>query len=144
MPVSMWKQHTFSLATDPLSDLTNARLTTVMGGIAVDLISAPIEPGTYDIRFAAAMGGITMFLPACAEVQTGGRSFWGGTRLRGAEQFWTEMRRVFATSSVRVPSTPPAWAIQPHDQRAVTLRISANSLMGGIEIYQLEPEVVAS
>lgn len=43
-----------------------------MGGIAVDLISAPIEPGTYDIHFAAVMGGITMFLPACATRQPEG------------------------------------------------------------------------
>jgi hypothetical protein len=144
MPMSMWKQHTFSLATDPISDLTKKRLTTVMGGIAVDLISAPIAPGTYDIEFAAVMGGITMFLPACATLEPGGRSVWGGTRINGAEQFWTEMRRVFAPSSVQVPATPPPWAIEPHQDRAVSLRISVSSLMGGMEIYQLESDPVRS
>jgi hypothetical protein len=140
MPLSIWKQHTFSLATDPISDLTNKRTATLMGGIAVDLISAPIEPGTYDIHFAAVMGGITMFLPACATLQPEGRSFWGGTRLHGTEQFWPEMRRVFAPTAIQVPSTPPPWAIEPHQQRDVTLRISVSSLMGGMEIHQLEVE----
>jgi hypothetical protein len=144
MPLSVWKKNTFSLATDPLSQLATARLTTVMGGIAVDLISAPIEPGTYDIRFAAVMGGIKLFLPACATVQPDGRAILGGNRRHGAEQFWTEMKHVFAGSSVRVPSAPPPWAVQPNEERAVTLRISVDSLMGGMQIYQLESEAARS
>ena len=140
MPLSMWKQHAFSLATDPLSELTDARLTTVMGGIAVDLIGAPIEPGTYEVRFGAVMGGISLFLPACVTLEPTGRSLWGGTRRRGAQDFWTDMQRTFARTSVDVPSTPPRWAVQPHDERPVTLRVAVDSLMGGVEVHQLEPE----
>lgn len=69
MPTSVWNQQTFSIATDDLSALTQNASTTVMGGLVIDLISAPITPGTYDIRLTSVMGRIQIFLPAYAKLQ---------------------------------------------------------------------------
>lgn len=110
IPVSMWNKQTFSIATDDLSALTQDKLTTVMGALVVDLVSAPITPGTCPIRLNAVMGGIQIFLPSYARVQLNGETFWGGNRVYRGEAFWQEMRKASTNTIIQVPSTPPAWA----------------------------------
>jgi hypothetical protein len=138
MTTSVWNKQTFSIATDELSALTGDGFTTVMGRLVIDLVSAPIPAGTYDIRLTAVMGGIEIFLPAYAEVQLNGETFWGGKRQYGGEAFWQEMREAFANSDIQVPATPPEWATASHEAYPVTLRFTINTVMGGTQIYQLE------
>jgi hypothetical protein len=142
MATSVWNQQTFSLVTDDLSKLTGDQLTTVMGGLSIDLVSAPIPPGTYDIRLTAIMGGISIFLPAYANVLLNGETFWGGKRLYRSEDFWQEMRDAFSRSSVQVPTTPPAWATTSYAETPVTMRFTINTIMGRAQLYQLAPESV--
>ncbi len=144
MPVSMWNKQTFSIATDELSELTNGEFTTVMGALVIDLVSAPIEPGTYDIRLNAVMGGIQLFLPAYAKVHLNGETFLGGNRVYRGEAFWREMRKAFANTIVPVPSTPPVWATASYEDHPVTLHLTISTTMGGAHIYQLEPNPVES
>ena len=77
---SMWNKQTFSIETDGLSAIIGGEITTVMGAVVIDLVSAPITPGTYDIRLNAVMGGIQLFLPAYARVQVNGETFWAFMR----------------------------------------------------------------
>jgi|GEM_PF-6933177 len=114
MPTSMWNKQTFSVATDELSALTGEDFATVMGTLVIDLVSAPITPGTYDIRLTAIMGGIQIFLPAYVKVQLNGETFWGGKRIYHGEEY------------------------------PVTLRFTINTTMGRAHIYQLEPNSVES
>jgi Cell wall-active antibiotics response 4TMS YvqF len=139
MPTSMWNKRTFSIATDELSALTDDEFTTVMGSLIIDLVSAPITPGTYDIRLTAIMGGIQIFLPAYAKVQLNGETFWGGKRIYRGKEFSQEMQQAFANSTIQVPTTPPLWATASYEEYPVILRFTINTTMGGANIYQLEP-----
>jgi hypothetical protein len=139
MPTSVWNKQTFSIATDELSTLTRDEFTTVMGSLVIDLVSAPITPGTYDIRLTAVMGGIQIFLPAYAKVLLNGETFWGSKRIYHGEAFWKEMREAFANSTIQVPTTLPVWATASHKEYPVALRFTINTTMGGAHIYQLDP-----
>jgi predicted membrane protein len=108
----MWNKQTFSIATDELSALTSNEFTTVMGALIIDLVSAPITPGIYNIHLTAMMGGIRIFLPAYAKVQLDGKPFWGDKRVYRPEQFWEEMRSAFANSDVQVPTLSGAGVYQ--------------------------------
>ena len=144
MPTSLWNKQIFSIATDELSALMHDELTTVMGSLVIDLVSAPIAPGTYPIRLNAMMGGIQIFLPAYAKVVLNGERFWGGTRIYRGDAFWQEMREAFAHSTIQIPSTPPAWASASHAEYPMTLQLTINTTMGGMHIYQLAPNSVES
>ena len=140
----MWNKQTFSIETDGLSAITGGEITTVMGALVIDLVSAPITPGTYDIRLNAVMGGIQLFLPAYARVQVNGETFWGGNQVYRGETFWQEMRKAFANSTIHVPTTLPVWATASYEEYPVTLRFTINTTMGGAQIYQLDPNSVES
>ena len=144
MPISMWNKQTFSIATDELSALTHDEFTTVMGALVIDLVSAPIPAGTYDIRLNAVMGGIQIFLPAYAKVQLNGETFLGGKHIYHSKAFSDEMQQAFASSNIQVPTTLPAWATASYEEYPVTLRFTINTTMGGAQLYQLEPSSVES
>ena len=140
----MWNKQTFSIATDELSALTGEEFTTVMGALVIDLVSAPITPGTYHIRLNTVMGGIQIFLPAYAKVQLNGERFWGGNQVYRGDAFWQEMRKAFTNSIVHVPQTPPAWASASYEEYPVTLQLTISTAMGGAHIYQLAPNSLES
>ena len=144
MATTMWSRRTFSIATDGLEAFTGDEFTTIMGGLIMELVSAPIKPGIYNIRLTALMGGIRIFLPAYAKVELHGASFWGGKRLYQSNEFWRQMQEAFAGSNVQVPTTPPAWARASYTEYPVTLRFTINAIVSGASIYQLEPNNVAS
>lgn len=144
MSTSMWSKQTFSIATDDLSVLTGDEFTTVMGALVIDLVSAPIAPGDYDIRLTAIMGGIQIFVPAYAKVQLHGGTLWGGKKIYRGEGFWQEMREAFNDANIRVPTALPAWAKASYEENPVTLRFTINTIMGGAQIYQMEPDSVES
>lgn len=144
MATTIWSRQTFSIARDGLEAFTGDEFTTIMGGLVMELVSAPIQPGIYNIRLTTMMGGIQVFLPACAKVELLGTSFWGGKRLSKSSEFWPQMREAFAGSNVQMPATPPAWALASYAEYPVTLRFSINAIMGGANMFQLEPNTVAS
>lgn len=139
MPTSVWNKQTFSIATDDLSTLTRDEFTTVMGSLIIDLVSAPITPGTYHIRLNAVMGGIQIFLPAYAKVHLNGETLWGGKRVYRGEAFWKHMQQAVANTVIRMPTTTPAWVTAAYEDYPVTLQFTINTTMGGVHIYQLEP-----
>jgi hypothetical protein len=140
----MWSRRTFSIATDGLEVFTGDDFTTIMGGLLMDLVSAPITPGIYNIRLTALMGGIRIFLPAYPRVELHGASFWGGKRLYQSNELWHQMRADFASSSVQMPAIPPEWAHASYTEYPVTLRFTINAIIGGATIYQFEPNNIAS
>ena len=144
MATTIWSRRTFSIATDDLEAFTGDAFTTIMGGLIMELVSAPIQPGTYNIRLMALMGGIQIFLPAYAQVELHGTSFLGGKRLYKRNEFWPQMREAFTGSNLQVPPTPPAWAHAAYTEYPVTLRFTINAIIGGASMYQLEPNTVAS
>lgn len=144
MATTMWSRRTFSIATDDLAAFSSDTFTTIMGGLIMDLVSAPINAGTYDIRLTALMGGIQLFLPAYAKVEFHGASFLGGKRLYRSNEFWRQMQDAFAGSDVQLPTSPPAWASASYSETPVTLRLTINAILGGASIYQLEPNAITS
>jgi hypothetical protein len=141
---SMWTRQTFSVARDGLEAITGDQVTTVMGGLVMELVSAPIAPGVYHMELTAFMGGIQLFLPANANVELRGASFWGGKQLYRDQEFWRRLHEAFAESGVQLPATPPAWAHASYAENPVTLQLTINAILGGASVYQLEPDVVAT
>jgi hypothetical protein len=144
MAAALWRRQTFSIATDGLELVTGDQLTTIMGGLIMELVSAPIQPGIYTIRLTALMGDIRIFLPAYAKAELQGASFWGGKRIYRNNEFWYQMRAAFAGSDVQVPATPPPWAHASYTEYPVTLRFIINTIMGRASVYQLESNTVAN
>ncbi len=143
MATTIWSRQTCSIARDGLAAFTGDEFTAIMGGLMMELVSAPIQPGVYNIRLTALMGGIRIFLPAYAKVELYGASFWGGKRLYRAQEFWQQLREAFAGSDAQLPATPPAWARASYAENPVTLRFTINAIVGGARVYQFEPTFVA-
>jgi hypothetical protein len=76
MTTTMWSRRTFSIATDGLEVFTGDEVTTIMGGLIMDLVSAPIKPGIYNIRLTALMGGIRIFFPRMLKWSFMAHHFW--------------------------------------------------------------------
>ena len=112
-------------------------ISAVMGGVIVDLVSAPMEPGEYGLRVAAAMGGGEIYLPRYAKLAIDGLSFWGGKRVHVGKDHWERMRGRLLAAGVELPEEVPPYALEAFEERPVTVRFTVNALMGGFGVYRL-------
>lgn len=89
--------------------LWSAKVTTVMGGVELDLRDAILAPGGADLAVFTVMGGIALRVPDTWIVETDGRAIVGGHQTRVA-----------------------ARNVLPDD--APVLRVHARTFFGGLDI----------
>jgi hypothetical protein len=116
--------------------LSGEPILAALGGVVVDLVSAPLEPGEYRLSVAARMGGGEIYLPRCANLDVEDRSAWGGSRLFEGAGHWPRMRWALR-GSVDLPGEIPAHALEGFGERPVTVCLALDTRMGGFGVYRL-------
>ncbi len=89
--------------------LQSGKVTTVMGGVDLDLRDAVLAPGGADLALFTVMGGVALRVPDTWIVETVGRAFLGGHDTRVAKR---------GALSADAP----------------VLRVHANTFFGGLDI----------
>ena len=111
-------------------------ITSVVGGIELDLVSAPIDPGEYTLQINAAVGGVDIFLPHYVQFTIDGGSVFGGQDVHNGVDQWHKMQRKLRRI-VQLPDEPPAFALANHDERPVSIHFMLQMGAGGVDIYRL-------
>jgi hypothetical protein len=111
-------------------------ITAVMGGIEIDLVSAPIEPGEYRLEINATMGGVEIFLPRYVQFTIEGVSILGGRDIHEGPDAWEKIKKKLH-KQVNLPDQPPDFALAlSNPERPVRIHFVINSTMGGVSIYR--------
>jgi len=137
MPTSAFGGQFHSISTSGMMLFQQGAFNSGMGGVVLDLASAPIEPGEYNLEINAAMGGVEIYLPRYVQFTIDGTSVFGGTNIHEGLGWWKSMTaRVKDTFSIS--NQVPEFAVAPIDpERPVKIRFLINSGMGGVNIYRL-------
>lgn len=106
------------------------------GGVILDLVSAPIEPGEYRLELHTGVGGVEIFLPHYAQCTIDGGSAIGGKDFHEGPQTWKHIRKKLH-GKVNLPEQVPDFALASHESRPVTIHLTLKTGVGGVDIYRL-------
>ncbi len=110
---------------------------TFMSGTMIDLVSAPIEPGEYQMEINVTMGGVEIFLPRSVQFTLEGSSIAGGRNVHEGPGIWETMKQKLRYI-VHLPEQPPDFALAPYNpERPVRIHFVTHIMMGGVDIYRL-------
>src|ERR1041385_436297 len=110
---------------------------TTIGGIELDLASAPIDPGEHELHVGAAIGGIEIYVPSYVKLVVQGGAAIGGYDVHEGLVFFGHMWRKW--SKLFGASTPIPVQAVPAPEQPITIRLFIDSGIGGIDIYRLPP-----
>lgn len=137
MSESMIGGQKYSISRDGVGLLKQGKISTGIGGITVDLVSAPIPPGEYHLELDAGMGGVEIYLPRSVEFTVDSNSVIGGKTVHEGLDFWKSMSKKFQ-DMLHLPSQIPDHAVASADgDRRVSIHFLINTGVGGIDIYRL-------
>jgi hypothetical protein len=113
------------------------RIATTVGGVVIDLASAPIAPGEYRLHVETGVGGIEIYLPRYATFTVEGGPAIGGYDVHEGLGIWNglvvKMQRL-----LRLSNRIPAKAAEPIDpNQPVAIHLVIDSGVGGIDIYRV-------
>jgi hypothetical protein len=109
-----------------------------VGGITIDLASAPLVPGVHELRIESAFGGVEIYMPAYVQFTVEGGRIIGGYDVHDGlgwiERAESKLRRVFRMAN-QIPKRVAPAPVEP-----VTIRILLDGVAGGLDVYRLAPE----
>jgi|SRR5580698_4644096 hypothetical protein len=109
----------------------------LLGGLEIDLVSAPITPGTHRLEIEANVGGIEIYLPKYVKYTIEGGSVIGGEDVHDGFPFWERVGRKIAAFA-RMPSKIPDQAIaNPTPDEPISIHLVIDGGIGGVDIYRL-------
>jgi hypothetical protein len=109
----------------------------VMGSVMIDLVSAPIEPGEYQLEVSATMGIVEVFLPHYVQFTVEGGVSTGGSNVHEGPGAWEVIKQKLRPQ-IMLPDQPPDFAIaESNPERPVHIRIITHITMAGVELYRL-------
>ena len=112
-------------------------LKSTVGGVLVDLVSAPIPAGDYELQVETAAGGIQVFLPRYALFTVEGGAGFGGQDVKRGPQVWQKLARE-TQNQLNLPPNPPEEATrESNPEQPVRIRLNLHTGFGGINVYQL-------
>lgn len=116
--------------------LFGRRLNSGAGGVLVDLATAPIPPGDYQLDVSTGAGGIEVFLPRYVQFIVNGGTGFGGQNVHRGSDVWHKLIKKLDDNTL--PSTPSESATsEPSSEYPVRIQLNLHTGMGGIDIYQL-------
>jgi hypothetical protein len=108
-----------------------------IGGIVVDLASAPITPGEHRLEIEAGVGGIEIYLPRYVQFTVEGGPTIGGQDVHDGLGVWEKMTNKLR-SALHLPSTIPDHAVEnPNPDAPVKIHFVIDGVAGGLDIYRL-------
>jgi len=136
-PVSAFSGQSYSIAHSGMQLFQQGSIKTLMSGTVIDLVSAPIEPGEYQLDITVTMGGVEIFLPRYVQFTLGGSAIAGGRNVHEGPGVWETMKQKLRYV-VTLPDQPPEFALAPSNpERPVRIHFVTHITMGGIDIYRL-------
>ena len=137
MPTTMFSSQLYSISHSGMFVFQQSPYAAVMGSIMIDLVSAPIEPGDYQLEVSATMGSVEVFLPHYVQFTVEGGVSMGGGNVHEGPGAWETIKQKLATQ-IPLADLPPDFAIaESNPERPVRIRFITHVTMGGIELYRL-------
>ncbi len=113
------------------------RIEALLGGLEIDLVSAPIAPGEHRLELDANVGGIEIYLPKYVKYTIEGGAVIGGEDVHDGFPWYSRFGRKLA-ALVRLPSKIPDHAVaNPTPDEPITIHLVIDGGIGGVDIYRL-------
>ncbi len=137
MPSSGIGGQYYSISSSGMSIFQQGKISTAIGGITLDLASAPIPPGEYQLEISTGMGGVEIYLPRYVQFTIDGASVIGGKDIHEGLDWWKSMTKKFQ-DVFRLPNQIPDHAVEPISQeQPVIIHFLLNTGVGGVDIFRL-------
>lgn len=137
MPSTGFGGQYYSISVSGMMLFQQGPFETGMGGIVVDLASAPIEPGDYTLEFKTAMGGIEIYLPRYVQFMINGQAGFGGANIHEGLGIWKSLTHKLK-GTLHLPDQIPDHAVASADlERPIRINFIFHTGMGGIDIYRI-------
>ena len=108
----------------------------VVGGLVIDLASAPLAPGEHRLRVEAGIGGIEIYLPRYVKFVVEGGSALGGQDVHDGLPVWDRLLERFK-GWLHLSSQVPSHAVENPSDQPIMIRIVVDGMVGGLDIYRL-------
>ncbi len=137
MPTTMFSNQLYSISHSGMFVFQQGPFVAVMGSVMIDLVSAPIEPGEYQVEVSATMASVEVFLPHYVQYTVEGGVSMGGSNVREGPGAW-EIIKQKLRPQLLLPDQPPDFAIaESNPERPVRIRFITHITMGSVELYRL-------
>lgn len=137
MPTTMFSSQLYSISRSGMFLFGQGPFIAVMGSVALDLVSAPIEPGEYQLEISATMGSVEVFLPHYVQFTVEGGLSMGGDSVHERPGVW-EIIKQKLRPEILLPDQPPDFAIaESNPERPVRIRFITHIILGSVELYRL-------
>ena len=116
------------------------QIATGLGGVVIDLASAPIPPGDYSIHISTVVGGVDIFLPRYVQYLVDDNSLIGSRDIHTGIKNWRKLVKLARQKEghLRLPEQPPEFVTAEFNpEQAVRIHFFVNRGAGGIDIYQM-------
>jgi hypothetical protein len=108
-----------------------------IGGIEIDLASAPLTPGEHRMEIEATIGGIEIYLPSYVKFTVEGGAAIGGQDVHNGLPIWTRVLHK-SMSLFRMQPKIPAHAVpDPDPSQPISIHFVIEGGVGGLDIYRL-------
>jgi hypothetical protein len=102
-----------------------------IGGIEIDLASAPIAPGEHRLVISAMVGGIEIYLPRYVTFTVEGGPAIGGYDVHDGPGLWNKLM-------AKLGSNVPVRAVDsPDPTKPTSIHFVIDGGVGGIDIYRV-------
>jgi Cell wall-active antibiotics response 4TMS YvqF len=109
----------------------------MIGGVVVDLASAPIAPGEHRLEIDVTIGGIEIYLPRYVQFTVERSGGLGGQDIHEGLGLWERMTHKLR-DALHLPSKIPAHAVEnPDPSKPVKLVLAIDGTVGGVDIYRI-------
>jgi len=133
----MFSNQLYSISHSGMFVFQQGPFVAVMGSVMIDLVSAPIEPGEYQVELNATMGSVEVFLPHYVQFTVEGGVSMGGSNVHEGPGAW-EIIKQKLRPQILLPDQPPDFAIaESNPERPVRIRFITHITMGSVELYRL-------
>lgn len=137
MPSSGMGSQYYSISSTGMALFQQGKIETGLGGVTLDLASAPIPPGEYRLEISTAMGGVEIYLPRYVQFTIDGSSVMGSKNIHEGLDWWKSMTIKFQ-EVFRLSNQIPDHAVAPISQeQPVIIHFFINTGMGGVDIFRL-------
>jgi hypothetical protein len=113
------------------------RIESFLGGVEVDLVSAPIEPGEHKLEIETNVGGIEIYLPKYVKYTVDGGAVIGGHDVHVGWPWWSRLGRSIAKLAMMPSRVPNEAVANPTPDQPITIHLVIEGGIGGVDIYRL-------
>jgi len=110
-----------------------------VGSVSIDLVSAPIPPGEYDLEIVSGVGSVEIYIPNYVQFTVNGGAFAGSTEIYEGLPLWERIGHSI-NDALGIKNRIPDHAVAPaSSEQQVRIDLHVKTGFGSIEIYRLTP-----